>query len=91
MKDLLYNFDSIEISYGDNALTSIVQIDERISDIAQALEATQLNDFEKEQIAARVDKLIFLNYKIQKELELQIVKLKDLKEGMAVLVKPHHD
>lgn len=91
MKDLLYNFDSVEVSYGDNALTSIVQIDERISDIAQSLEATQLNDFEKEQIAGRVDKLIFLNYKIQKELELQVDKLKDLKEAMAVLVKPHHD
>jgi hypothetical protein len=82
MKNLLYNLDSIEVFYGDVALNSTIQIDERITDAAEALQDNQFNDFEKDQIAGRLDKLVLLNIKIQSELEAQIEKLNAIKGAL---------
>ncbi|MBT1707128.1 hypothetical protein KK062_02785 [Fulvivirgaceae bacterium PWU5] len=80
MENLKFNLDSVEVSYGDNALTSIVQIDERISGITNYLRThNELNDFEKTEIIDRLNKLIELNHKIQEELEAQVQKINDIK------------
>jgi hypothetical protein len=84
MENLKFNIDSVEVSYGDNALTSIIQIDERISDIAAYLRThDDFNDFEKTEIIDRLNKLIELNQKIQQELEIQVQKMNDIKPMLA--------
>ena len=85
MENLKFNLDSVEVSYGDNALTSIIQIDERISDIAKYLRThnNDFNDFEKTEIIDRLNKLIELNHKIQQELEAQVQKINDIKPMLA--------
>ncbi|MBT1688794.1 hypothetical protein [Dawidia soli] len=84
MENLKFNLDSVEISYGDNALTSIIQIDERISDITTYLRThNDFNDFEKTEIIDRLNKLIELNQKIQQELEAQVQKINDIKPMLA--------
>lgn len=84
MENLKFNLDSVEVSYGDNALTSIIQIDERISDITTYLRThNDFNDFEKTEIIDRLNKLIELNQKIQQELEAQVQKINDIKPMLA--------
>jgi uncharacterized protein with PhoU and TrkA domain len=75
MKSLLYSLDSTEVSYGDNILNSVIQVNERIDEITSQLKKNQFNDFEKNETAERIQKLISLNHDIQKELEKQIEKL----------------
>lgn len=80
MKNLLFNLDSVETSYGDNVLNSILQIDERITDIDQFLAAdARLNDFERTETRDRLEKLIQMNRDIQMELERQVQKLEHIK------------
>ncbi len=80
MKNILYNLDSIDVSYGDNVLNTVIQINERINDIVEQQEHIHsLNDFEKTQIAERLSKLIDLNRKIQRELAEQADKIAQLK------------
>lgn len=84
MENLKFNLDSVEVSYGDNVLTSIVQIDERISGIANYLrQHNEFNDFEKTETIDRLNKLIELNHKIQQELEAQVQKINDIKPMLA--------
>lgn len=84
MENLKFNLDSVEVSYGDNALTTIIQIDERISDIAKYLRThNEFNDFEKTETIDRLNKLIELNHKIQQELEAQVQKINDIKPMLA--------
>jgi hypothetical protein len=84
MENLKFNIDSVEVSYGDNALTSIIQIDERISSITTYLRThNDFNDFEKTEIIDRLNKLIELNQKIQQELEAQVQKINDIKPMLA--------
>lgn len=84
MENLKFNLDSVEVSYGDNVLTSIIQIDERISDIAKYLRThNESNDFEKTEVIDRLNKLIELNHKIQQELEAQVQKINDIKPMLA--------
>jgi predicted chitinase len=79
MENLLYNLNSVEISYGDNALNTIIQIEERITDIAEAIsDNDDFTDFEKAQVRDRLEKLVEVNENIQKELEKQVHKLKGL-------------
>lgn len=82
MKDLLYNLDSVEVSYGDNLLNSVVQINERIEDILRQSETTKFNDFEKNETAGRIQKLVELNQRIQKELQKQLEKLHQMDLGL---------
>jgi hypothetical protein len=77
MKNLLYNFNSVEESYGESALTTVVQINERIDEIADSFpESEPINDFLIEEFTGRIDKLIELNQKIQEELREQEAKLR---------------
>ncbi len=79
MKDLLYNLDSVAVSYGDNALTSIIQIDERINEIVNFFKSDKFNDFEKTETADRLQKIIDLNKDVRTELQKQETKLAELK------------
>lgn len=81
MENLLYNFDSVESSYGESLLTSIIQLDDRISDISGFLsEDPALNDFERSEIADRLNKLIEFNRNVQMELERQAQRLEVLRQ-----------
>ena len=83
MENLLHNLNSVEISYGDNALTSIIQIEERINDIAESLSSDdQLSDFERTEVRDRLDKLVDVNRDIQKELEKQAARIKDIQNRL---------
>jgi len=82
MKDLLFNLDSVEVSYGDNILNSVVLVNERIDEITRQFEKVELNDFEKNQMADRLKKMIDLNHAIQEELEKQIEKLHQIELGL---------
>jgi oligoendopeptidase F len=84
MENLKFNLDSVEVSYGDNVLTSVIQIDERISSIASYIQMhNESNDFEKTETIDRLDKLIELNHKIQQELEAQVQKINNIKPLLA--------
>ncbi len=75
MKNLLYNFNSVEESYGESALTTVVQINERIDEIVDAFpDSEPINDFLIEEFTGRIDKLLELNQKIQEELREQEAK-----------------
>ena len=83
MKNLLYNLNSVEESYGDSALTTIVQINERIDDISNAFAKSEpINDFLIEEFSGRIEKLIELNQKIQEELKVQELKLLKINMGL---------
>ncbi|PZR36578.1 MAG: hypothetical protein DI538_13770 [Azospira oryzae] len=82
MKDLLYNLDSVASSYGENALPSIIQIDERINDIVSFFKSDHFNDFEKTETADRLQKLIDLNKDVRTELQKQEKKLTELKHQL---------
>jgi hypothetical protein len=74
MKDLRYNLNSVEASYGEATLTSVVQIFERLDEISAQLsheDAEPLNDFLREEYNGRVEKLLELNLHIQHELQAQ--------------------
>jgi hypothetical protein len=74
MKNLLYNLNSVEASYGEATLTSVVQIFERLDEIHKQLkqqDAEPLNDFLKEEYNGRLEKLLELNVRIQHELQAQ--------------------
>jgi hypothetical protein len=74
MKNLLYNLNSVEASYGEATLTSVVQIFERLDEIYKQLkqeDAEPLNDFLKEEYNGRLEKLLELNLRIQHELQAQ--------------------
>jgi hypothetical protein len=80
MENLLYNLDSAESSYGDNLLTAVIQVDERISSIdAFAEEVNLRTDFDRTEIKERIDKIIRLNKNVQMELERQVQKLEHVK------------
>ena len=80
MENLLFNLDSLESSYGENLLTGVIQLDERISGIENFLQADhKLNDFERTETEDRLRKLIVLNRNIQLELERQAQKLELVK------------
>jgi len=88
MTDLLYNIDSVEVAYGDNALNCVVQIQERITDIAEYIQThDELNDFEKTQLEDRLNKLVDLNVKIQNELQDQIEKINAIIANVSTPVK----
>lgn len=88
MTDLLYNIDSVEVAYGDNALNCVVQIQERITDIAEYIQThDELNDFEKTQLEDRLNKLIDLNVKVQEELQDQIEKINAIIGNVSTTVK----
>jgi len=81
MENLLYNLDSVESSYGSSLITSIIQLDERISDISGFLsEDPALNDFERSELTDRLNKLIELNRNAQMELERQAQTLEALRQ-----------
>jgi hypothetical protein len=73
MQNILYNLNSVEESYGESTLTGVIQIHERVADIAMYidLKSAYLNDYEKEETKDRLNKLIDLNRKIRTELEKQ--------------------
>ena len=75
MKDLLYNLDSVEVSYGDAILNAVILLNERIDEISGQRKTTQFNGFEKSETADRIQKLVELNQRIQKELQNHVEKL----------------
>ncbi len=75
MKDILYNLDSVEVSYGDAILNAVIQLNERIDEISSQRQTSEFNGFEKSETADRIQKLVDLNQKIQKELQKQVEKL----------------
>jgi len=91
MKDLLYNLDSVAVSYGDNVLTSIIQVDERINEIVDFFKSDDFNDFEKTETADRLQKILDLNRDIRTELEKQEQRVSALKNklnaGAKVVIK----
>ena len=85
MKDLLYNLDSVAVSYGDNLLNTTIQINERITEIQEYLENDAVfNEFEKSETADRLNKLVDLNNAIQSELEKQLIKIEEIKSSLGV-------
>jgi hypothetical protein len=82
MKNLLFSLDSVEVSYGDNVLNSVIQINERIDDIILFSQNNQLNDFEKNETSDRIQKLVTLNQSIQQELQKQLEKLHQVELGL---------
>ena len=83
MENLLFNMDSVEVSYGDNLLNSIIQIDERIADIDKFThDHIAFNDFEKRQMTDRLNKLIELNHKIKQRLDDQTARLNAIKQNL---------
>ena len=83
MKNINFNLDSIESSYGENILTSIIQVDERIEDLESSLSANQSqNDFEKLQVVERLNKINELLSKIQHELSLQRQKISTIQQSL---------
>lgn len=80
MENLLYNLDSAEASYGENLLTAVIQLDERISSIDTFTEDVKLRtDFDRMEIKDRIDRIIRLNKNVQMELERQVQKLEHVK------------
>ena len=81
MKNLFYNLNSVEISYGDDTLTNVIQIAERIADIDECLKQLHgsLPDIEQQQIIDRLQKLVELNQRIKEELEQQVERLNTMK------------
>lgn len=81
MKNLLYNLNSVEESYGEVTLTNVVQIFERVNDIIEsiAVQLPELTDFEKEELSGRLEKLMALNLKIRSELAKQELLLHNVK------------
>lgn len=73
MKNLLFNLNSVETSYGDVTLPNVIQIFERVDNIAESANAqlTGFTDFDKEELSGRLDKLIALNLKVRSELRKQ--------------------
>ena len=89
MEDLNFNLDSIETWYGENVLTSVIQIDERIQDLASHFQLQEsLNDFERLQVVDRLHKIAALNKKIQDELALQMQKLNQAEESLTSIITP---
>ena len=88
MKNLLYSFNSVEISYGDNLLNSAIQVQERINDIRKGLaEVGTLNDFERQEVEDRLGKLIEWNLSVQHELADQVQKFKEIKWSLHKMSK----
>jgi hypothetical protein len=85
MKNLLFNLNSVEESYGESILTSVIQINERIDEIAASLhESPPSNDFLIEEFSGRIEKLRELNRKIREELHQQEEKLRSIEESFTV-------
>ena len=83
MENVYFNLDSIESSYGENILTAVIQIDERISDLeAFFLKDESLNDFEKLQVVEKLNKINELNDKIHGELALQMQRIIRIQQGL---------
>ena len=84
MVNILYNLNSVERSYGEATLTTVVQIHERINNMVEYLihHNTDLNDYEKEELAFRLDKLVKLNQKIVGELEKQAETLSNMRKEL---------
>ena len=84
MKNLLYNLNSVESSYGEVTLTNVIQIFERVDNIAESATAqlTGFTDFDKEELTGRLDKLIALNLKVRSELRKQEMLLLAVKMGL---------
>jgi hypothetical protein len=88
MKNLAYNLNSVEVFYGDSVLTSVIQIYERINDMAEYMNIRDpFTEIKKKEMEDRLDKLVGLNQKIQKELEKQAQKLITIKQGLSREVK----
>lgn len=89
MQNILYNLNSVEESYGESTLTGVIQIHERIADIAMYIDLNSgyLNDYEKEETKDRLNKLIDLNRKIRAELEKQEEDLMTAASKLMPLVK----
>lgn len=91
MKDLLYNLNSVEESYGDATLTTVVQIFERLDEISEQLKNPEsLNDFLKDEYAGRIDKLLDLNHRIQHELQAQEELIRRTRANLVVTNKVVH-
>jgi hypothetical protein len=83
MKNLLYNLNSVEESYGESALTTVIQISERVDEIAGSFpESEPINAFLVEEFTGRIEKLIDLNQKIQEELRVQEEKLRQVRSEL---------
>jgi hypothetical protein len=65
----------VEVSYGDYILNSVVQVNEQIEEILRQRQTSDFNGFEKSETADRIQKLVDLNQKVQKELQKQLEKL----------------
>lgn len=86
MENLLFNLDSVESSYGENVLTTVIQIDERISDIAEFVDKNRNhNDFERSEVTDRLDRLIQRNRNAQMELERQVQRIEYIKLNLEVV------
>jgi hypothetical protein len=84
MENLLYNLDRVESSYGSSLITAVIQLDERLGDISAFLNGDPaLNDFERTELADRLNKLVELNRNAQMELERQAQQLESLRQHSA--------
>jgi len=86
MENLLFNLDSAEASYGENVLTTVIQIDERISGIAEFVDKDKNhNDFELSEVTERLDRLIRKNRDVQMELERQVQRIEYVKQNLELI------
>jgi hypothetical protein len=83
MENPYFNLDSIASAYGENILTAVIQLNERIDDLASVLSADEAsNDFEKTQFSHRLKKILELQDMITKELGLQRQKLTAIQQRL---------
>jgi hypothetical protein len=86
MENLLFNLDSVESSYGENVLNTVIQIDERISDIAEFVDKERNhNDFELSEVTDRLNRLIQKNRDAQMELERQVQRIEHIKQNLELI------
>jgi hypothetical protein len=83
MENPNFNLDSIESAYGENILTAVIQLDERIEDLASLLSGDDsYTDFEKTQFIHRLEKINDLNDMIRKELNIQQDKITRMQQKL---------
>jgi hypothetical protein len=86
MENLLFNLDSAEASYGENVLNTVIQIDERIGDIAEFIDKNRNhNDFELSEMTDRLNRLIQKNRDAQMELERQVQRIEHIKQNLELV------
>ena len=92
MKDILYILNSLEEFYGETTLTSVIQADERVSDLVSSVanQTSSLNGYEVEELSDRINKLITLNARVREEFEKQSHALEEARLNILPFAQRQH-